>query len=101
MSTFTIGETELISLLGHSSLGRDPLFARPLSLYATARGGRGCCGPRRGPAGMDMWRSAVAAALHRHLAVHPGVLAAAARQVFSLAGDAQARIVINGQTLVL
>ena len=102
MSTYTVGENELVRLLGHPSMSREPLFARPLALYAVARGrGRGCCGRKAGPAGMAMWRSAAAAALHRHVATHAGVALSAARQVFGLAPDGDVAVCINGQTIAL
>ena len=102
MSTYTVGENELMRLLGHPELGHDALFSRALTLYAAARGrGRGCCGHRSGPAGMAMWRSSVAAALHRHVSVHPGIALSAARQVFGLATDASAVVRVNGQSVAL
>ena len=102
MSTFEIGDGEVMRLLGHPDMARDPLFGRALTLYAVARGrGRGCCGHPAGPAGATMWRSAAVAALHRHVAVHSGVAAAAARQVFGLAPDALVVVAMNGQSIAL
>jgi hypothetical protein len=101
MSTFTVGEPELMRLLGHPSVVREPLFARTAVLYAASRGGRGCCGRKAGPAGAAVWRTVAAASVRRHLATHPGVLLQAARQIFGLPDGLAVQLQVGGQLFAL